>query len=99
MLKNISVDWVEILGSELEKSMTENEVRKIAEQYVVERKLDPCSIVSIRKFDRKDIPIPSTVGDEWVVQFQFECDEGVSADYLMVVIDDATGEPQQMESL
>lgn len=79
--------------------MTENEVRKIAEKYVVEWKLDPCSIVSIRKFDRKDIPNPSTVGDEWVVQFQFECEEGVSADYSMVVIDDATGKPQPMESL
>lgn len=99
MLKNISVDWVEILGSEMEKSMTENEVREIAEKYVAERKLDPCSIVSIRKFDRKKIPNPSTVGDEWVVQFQFECDEGVSPDYSMVVIDDATGELQLMESL
>ncbi len=79
--------------------MTENEVKRIAENYVVERKLDPCSIVSIRKFDRKDIPNPATVGDEWVVQSQFECDEGVSADYSMVVIDDATGKPQLMESL
>jgi hypothetical protein len=90
---------VEILGSELEKSMTENEVRTIAEKYMFERKLDPWSIVSVRKFDRKEMHNPSTVGDEWVVQFQFQCEEGVSADYTMVVIDDATGAPQAMESL
>jgi hypothetical protein len=99
MLKIISVGWVAFLGSELEKSMTENEIRKIAEKYVVERQLNPCSIVSIRKFDRKVIPNPSTLGDEWVVQFQFQCDEGVSTNYTIVVIDDASGEPQLMESL
>jgi hypothetical protein len=79
--------------------MTENEVKQIAENYVVERQLAPCSIVSIRKFSRKDICSPSTQGDEWIVQFQFQSDESISADYTMVLIDDATGEPQFVESL
>ncbi len=79
--------------------MTEKQIREIAEAYVVEQSLDKCNVVAVRRFKRSEIPNPTTVGDEWVVQFQFEIEEGVSACYTSVVIDDATGEPQLLESL
>jgi hypothetical protein len=79
--------------------VTENQVREIAENYVIEQKLETCSIVSVRKFDRSQIPNPVTVGDEWVVQFQFEIEEGVSTQYAMVIVDDATGMAELFEVL
>ena len=79
--------------------MTEEEVCKVAEKYVVEQALDSCIVVGIRRFKRSEIEQPTTVGDEWVVQFQFESSEDESANYTSIVIDDATGEPHLLESL
>ena len=81
------------------ETMTEEQVLKVAEKYVMDQALDRCVVVAIRRFKRTEIEQPTTVGDEWVVQFQFESDDDVSASYTSVIIDDATGEPQILESL
>jgi len=79
--------------------MTEDEVRRVAEQFVVVKGFDKCAIVSIRRFDRSEIDDLDSVGDEWVVQFQFECRDDISAIYTMVVVDDATGLARSIDTL
>ena len=82
--------------------MTEEQVRQIAQQYVFDNSLDKCSIEAVRRTNRSEIEHPITKGDEWVVQFRFDdCneEEGVFANPAIVIIDDATGEPQLLESL
>lgn len=81
--------------------MTEQQVRLIAQQYVSDNSLDKCSIEAVRRFNRVEIEHPTTEGDEWVVQFRFDYDleEGVFANQLLVIIDDATGEPHFLENL
>jgi hypothetical protein len=73
--------------------MMESEVRKIALNYIREKELASCSIASVRRFPRAEIPNPETVGDEWVIQLRFN-DDGTDASigYGLIVIDDATGE-------
>ena len=80
--------------------MTEQQVRQIAQKYVSDNSLDKCSIEAVRRTKRSEIE-QSTDGDEWVVQFRFDCDEeeGVFANRAIVIIDDATGEPHFLENL
>ncbi len=79
--------------------MTEDQVRKIAENLAVEQSLDACKIVAVRHCKRSEISEPKTVGDEWVVQFQFECDEDVSSNYALAIVDDANEEAHFFDSL
>ena len=79
--------------------MTEEEVREIAERYVSNSSLGACKIVAIRRFRREDIPNPSTVGDEWIVQLMFESDDNCSTNHSLMEIDDATKIPRLLDSL
>ena len=79
--------------------MTEQEVRAIAEKLVADSSLDPCFFVEMRKLDRSQLPDSTAVGYEWIVDFQFEGDESYSAQWLMVVVDDATGKAEFIEGL
>jgi hypothetical protein len=79
--------------------MTEEEVRQIAQEFVVNQGLGKCSVISVRRFCRADIPNPSTIGDEWVIQFQFENDGTYAPECALVIVDDATGEPTPFETL
>lgn len=79
--------------------MTENEVREAAKKCVSDQQLDPCRIVSVRRFAREEIGRPTTVGDEWVVQLQFEANENMSDHFGMVIVDDATGVAEVRETL
>jgi hypothetical protein len=99
MPKSTSEAWVVMRGNIRGETMTEEQVRDVAEKFVVDQALDKCVVVAVRRFKRQEIEQPTTLGDEWVVQFQFESDDEISANYACVVIDDATGEPQLFESL
>jgi hypothetical protein len=79
--------------------MTEDEARTIAQDYVINKSLDRCFVASVRKFSRADVRSPWTIGDEWVIQFQFENDGSYAAEYTSVMVDDATGEARLMEHL
>lgn len=81
--------------------MTEDQVRQIAQQYVIDKALDKCSIVAVRRFKRSECSRPTTFSDEWIVQFSFDVneDDGVFSNPALVVIDDFTGEPHLFETL
>ena len=79
--------------------MTESEVLAVASNFVVEQRWDPCQIVSVRRFVREQIPDPETVGDEWVVQVQFESEDEGSVDFGMIIVDDATEIARPFECL
>jgi hypothetical protein len=79
--------------------MTENEAREIAQKYVDEKSYDECVITSVRKLSPTGNLISSTLGDEWVVQFQFRNDGSYAAEYLYIAIDDATCEPRSLDCL
>ena len=74
--------------------LTETQVRRIAEGFVRDKQLEPCIVVSVRR--GSDLETDQPV---WHVQFQFDSAEDESASYTFVQIDDATGEPQLIESL
>ena len=81
--------------------MTEDQVIQIAQQYVIDNSLDKCSFEAVRRFKQGEIPEPTTIGDKWVVQFRIEEneDEGISGIRTLVIVDDATGEPQFFETM
>lgn len=74
--------------------LTEEFVREIAEEFVAQKNLDKCQVVSIRRGTDLDSEKPV-----WYVQFQFESAENESACHTFVQIDDATGDPKLIESL
>ena len=79
--------------------MTENEARRIAQNYVVEKSFDECFITSVYRLSPRENLTSTTNGDEWVVQFQFKNDGSHAAEYCCVIIDDATCEPRSLDSL
>jgi hypothetical protein len=99
----ISAVWVDAPGRfvDLEDvKMTEEDVRIIAERFVGENSLDKCSIETVRQ-SRRSGDDEAIARDEWIVQFRFDCndEEGVFANRAIVIVDDATGEPQFLENL
>ncbi len=99
MLKTTFGDLVVMRGDRRSTTVTESEVREVALRYIVEQRLDSCDIVSIERFCRNRISQPKTIGDEWVVQLQFDNGEDVSTHFAMIIIDDATGIAQVSNSL
>jgi len=77
-----------------EQPLTETCVRQIAEDFVVQKKLDKCHVISVRR--GADLESQKPV---WYVQFQFECAEDESANHAFVQVDDATGDPKLILSL
>lgn len=76
------------------RPLTEERVREIAETFVVQKSLDKCHVVSVRR--GADLESQKPV---WYVQFQFESADDESACHTFVQVDDATGDPQLVESL
>jgi hypothetical protein len=74
--------------------LTETHVRRIAEEFVRDKQLDPCVVVAVRRGSDLETDRPV-----WYVQFQFDSADDESASHTFVQIDDATGEPQLIESL
>ena len=70
--------------------MNEDEVHRIALEYIAGTNLDPCQIVSVQRFAREGIEDPETIGDEWVVQVRFPDGEGPDGNFGMIIVDDAT---------
>jgi hypothetical protein len=81
--------------------MSENDVKRIACDFVAHSRLDPCKLASVRRFARSEIQHAETDGDEWVVQFAFDPANGeeYSQDIAIVVVDDVTGQARLFETL
>ena len=81
--------------------MSEDQVKRIACDLVAGLELDPCKLESAQRLSRTQLSGPSTTGDEWVVRFAFEQEDGVacSTDVALVIVDDATEQARLVESL
>jgi hypothetical protein len=81
--------------------MNEDQAKRIALDFVAKSELDPCEFESIQRFPKSFLVAPTSSGDEWVVRFAFELPEDVacSTEMAIVLVDDATGEAQLLESL
>jgi hypothetical protein len=81
--------------------VTEDQAKRIALDFVAKSNLDPCEFDSIQRFPKSSLADPTATGDEWVVRFAFELPDDVacSTEMAIVLVDDATGEPQLCESL
>ena len=81
--------------------MTVDQAKRIAFDFVAKSELDPCEFESIQRFPKSSLAAPASSGEEWVVRFVFELPEDVacSSEMAVVLVDDATGEAQLLESL
>jgi len=81
--------------------MTEDQVKRIADDFISKSHLDPCEFASIRRFPKSSLDGPITVEDEWVVTYEFKLPDDVacSTEIAIVVVDDATGNASFLESL
>jgi hypothetical protein len=81
--------------------MTEDQVKRIALDFVSKSDIDPCEFDSIQRLPRSTRATSGLPGDDWVVRFAFELPDDVacSTETAIVLVDDATGEPRLLESL
>jgi hypothetical protein len=88
--------WAEVVST-----MTEEQAKQVALDFVAKSNLDHCEFDSIQHFPDAALNMPGLLGDEWVVRFAFELPDDVacSSEAAIVLVDDATGEPRLLESL
>jgi hypothetical protein len=81
--------------------MSEDQVKRIACDFVAHLELDPCKLESVHRLSRLQPSGPSPTGGEWVVRFAFEQEAAVacSSDVALVIVDDVTEQARLVESL
>ncbi len=81
--------------------MNEDQVKRVACDFVDHLDLDPCRLESVQRLSRSQPSSPSSTGGEWVVRFAFEQEDGVaySSEVALVIVDDATEQARLVESL
>lgn len=100
MRSRIFEQW-EASHSREDGTMTEDQARRIAMDFVARSELDRCVFDSIQRTTDRSLGLPGGGRGEWVVRFAFELPEDVacSTELAIVLVDDATGESRLLESL
>jgi hypothetical protein len=81
--------------------MTEDQVKRIACDFVGRLELDPCKLESVERVSPSQPSSSAVAGGDWVVRFAFEQEESVacSSEVALVIVDDATEQARLVESL